>query len=261
MTTAAEGKLVEMRLEDGGRARLVGRIACPARLCPAPGQYLLASRRVEPGEQEPGEAEIGEVAIGEVAVDEVDTLPAVLFPSDYFPGGFETAPGLPRTWTPGAKLALRGPLGRGFALNGSQRRVALAALGDGPHRLMPLLRTALARQADVLLYCAAVPPGLPRAVEVAPLDQLGESLAWADVLAVDLPLAKLAELPARLGLSRGQQPPCAVEVLITTPMPCAGQAECGVCAVPARRGAGTERVDWLLACKDGPVFEWKDLAL
>jgi hypothetical protein len=37
------------------------------------------------------------------------------------------------------------------------------------------------------------------------------------------------------------------QVLVVTPAPCGGLAECGVCAVTTRRG-------WKMACKDGPVF-------
>jgi NAD(P)H-flavin reductase len=40
--------------------------------------------------------------------------------------------------------------------------------------------------------------------------------------------------------------------LILAPMPCAGLAECGACAVPARSG-------WKLACLDGPVFDLRAL--
>jgi hypothetical protein len=42
------------------------------------------------------------------------------------------------------------------------------------------------------------------------------------------------------------------QALVITPMPCGGIAECGVCAVTARRG-------WKLACKDGPVFDLTEL--
>jgi hypothetical protein len=244
MATSVEGKILEVRLEDGESVYLSGKISCPARLCPAPGQYLLASR-LPAGQENPAE--------------ELDILPAVLFAADYFQGGFKTGASLPHTWNPGDRLALRGPLGRGFRLKENARHVALAALGGSAHRLMPLLRSALARQADVLLFAEQVPLGLPLAVEVAPLEQLRESLAWADALAIDLPRTLLAGLPERLGLEPGQQPPCPVELLVSTPMPCAGQAECGVCAVAARREAVSGPGRWLLACKDGPVFEWKDL--
>jgi hypothetical protein len=37
-------------------------------------------------------------------------------------------------------------------------------------------------------------------------------------------------------------------------MPCAGLAECGVCAVPAADKG------YLLACEDGPVFEIETIA-
>jgi len=42
------------------------------------------------------------------------------------------------------------------------------------------------------------------------------------------------------------------QVLVRTPVPCGGIAECGVCAV-------TLKSEWKLACKDGPVFDWGEL--
>jgi NAD(P)H-flavin reductase len=41
-------------------------------------------------------------------------------------------------------------------------------------------------------------------------------------------------------------------VLLRTQMPCGALAECGVCAVRTRGG-------WKMACKDGPVFDWREL--
>ena len=37
------------------------------------------------------------------------------------------------------------------------------------------------------------------------------------------------------------------EVLVVTPMPCGGRAQCGVCTVATAKGAK-------LACEEGPVF-------
>jgi dihydroorotate dehydrogenase electron transfer subunit len=42
------------------------------------------------------------------------------------------------------------------------------------------------------------------------------------------------------------------QILIHTPVPCGGVAECGVCAVTSKSG-------WKLACRDGPVFDWREL--
>jgi hypothetical protein len=42
------------------------------------------------------------------------------------------------------------------------------------------------------------------------------------------------------------------QVLIRAPMPCGALAECGVCAVVLRH-------EWKMACRDGPVFNLKDL--
>ncbi|MBI3152940.1 MAG: hypothetical protein HYZ21_12455, partial [Chloroflexi bacterium] len=42
------------------------------------------------------------------------------------------------------------------------------------------------------------------------------------------------------------------QVLIRTQMPCGALAECGICAVMVGQ-------QWKMACKDGPVFDWKEL--
>jgi hypothetical protein len=104
----------------------------------------------------------------------------------------------------------------------------------------------------VALYTDASLPWLPAALEVQPLQNISESLGWADFLAIDIPLASLSNLRPTLGLGAGERLPCPGELLIETPMPCGGLADCGACAVPGRRG-------WKLACKDGPVFDINEI--
>lgn len=223
MATGA-GEILELRLEPEG---LSGRIRCPARMRPAPGQYLTASAD---GSQEP--------------------LPAVLFPSRIGSGELALAPPLPAGWSVGMQLALRGPLGRGFNMPATARRVALAGLDNGPARLLPLAEAALAQQAAVTIYADRPPPGLPEEVEVLPPELLPEALEWADFLALDTRPAVLPALRTRLGLKPHQQPGCVVQVLVTAAMPCSGLGECGVCAVTTRSG-------WALACTEGPVFDFQ----
>ena len=99
------------------------------------------------------------------------------------------------------------------------------------------------------LFTAGAPPGgLPSAIEVSPLSDLTEALAWPDELILDLPLDALSGLRRVLGLGPGDRPPCRGQALVETPLPCGGLGDCGACAVPARRG-------WLYACKGGPVFD------
>ncbi len=234
------GTILELRLEPDG---LSARITCPLSLRPAPGQYLIAS-----------------------GPDPAETLPMVLFPSrveviSSEPQGgqliLQTVPGLvttplPATWLAGTRLALRGPLGSGFHLPGSVRRVAIASLEGSPARLLPLASQALAQRAAVALYAAAIPDGLPEEVEVLPLDLLPEAPTWADFMALEVDLHHLTALRSRLGLPLFQRPPCQIEVLVLTAVPCSGLAECGVCAVATRDG-------WALACSDGPVFDFIQL--
>ena len=60
---------------------------------------------------------------------------------------------------------------------------------------------------------------------------------WPDFMAIDLPLESLPALRTTLGVAGGGRLPFPTQVLVTTPMPCAGLAKCGVCAVPAYRGS------------------------
>ncbi len=228
------GTILELRLESEG---LSGQITCPPGVRPAPGQYLVAAG------PDPGEV-----------------LPAVLFPggiitampSNDAPPALSVAPPLPPAWSVGMPLILRGPLGSGFRLPPAARRVALACLDGAPVRLLPLVEQALRQRAAVAIYAAAAPDGLPDDVEVLPVDLLPEAPAWADFLALDAHRDRLPELRTRLGLPPFQQPACQVQVLVRTAMPCAGLAECGICAVTTREG-------WVHTCTDGPVFDFHHL--
>lgn len=220
------GILTELRLEPAGFS---GKITCPPALRPAPGQYLAASG---PDPNEP--------------------LPTNLFPSQLEADGLRVAAPLPAGWAAGMTLNLRGPLGNGFQMPGTTRRVALAGLDGHSARLMPLAQQALSQQAAVTLYAAQAPAGLPDEVEVLPLDLLPEALQWADFLALDVSRPALVDLRIRLGLIPFHHPACTIQVLVATAMPCSGLAECGVCAVPGHGG-------WLLACSDGPVFDFNQI--
>jgi hypothetical protein len=237
------GTLIELRLKPEG---LSGQIACPPGLRPRPGQYLVAAS------PDPGEP-----------------LPVVLFPSRISPLAeqaiLEIAPPLPPAWTAGMQLALRGPLGSGFHMPPTVRRVALACPGGAPYRLLPLAEQALNQRAAVAIYAQSAPSGLPEEVEVLPLDLLPEAPAWADFLALEASLPELLRngvpsLRSALGLNAYQRPGCQAEVLVVAAMPCSGLAECGICAIATRGGAGTRGGNaagsgWALVCSDGPVFD------
>lgn len=202
-------------------------VACPPQAVPPPGCYTLAS-----------------------SPDAVIGTP--LFLMQEHREGFTAAPPVPADWEPGTRLALRGPLGKGFSLPANTRRLALATLGETVSRLQPLAMIALHQRVAVSLFSDARLPVLPSELEAGPLAALAEALAWADFLAIDLSLAELSALKDMLGVASLSGLNCAGQALILAPMPCAGLADCGVCALPTRRG-------WRLACKDGPVFRIDEL--
>ncbi len=220
------GHVLELILEDGIR---YVRISCSSYSVPAPGQYVLASD----GSDSP--------------------LPVPLFYADAAPQGFVAAAPTTAAWAPGLALQLRGPLGRGFSIPLSARKIGLVAWDGAPVRLRGLIRRALKQDAAVVLVSNTAPGDLPDEVEVQPLSNLNDILEWADYVAFDVGrenLQKLGEYPGNRNQGSFRMN---AQVLIRTPVPCGGIADCGVCAV-------TLKSDWKLACREGPVFDWRELA-
>ena len=156
-------------------------------------------------------------------------------------------------------LHLRGPLGHGFILPKDARRIALiafdtqqASAGDCSTRLLPVLDAALKQEASVVLISQTPPDDLPLQIEVQPMSALLDICDWADYIAMDAARESLPELKKMLGMGSPLKTRKDAQILIRTPMPCGALAECGVCTVESHHRQ-------LLACKDGPVFDLKDL--
>ena len=205
-------------------------IVCPAEAIPAPGRYIAAW----------------------ATADTAAPLSTPLFAAQIAPDGFLAAPPIPFSWEPGAILELRGPLGQGFTLPATARRLALAALADTAARLLPVIPMALQSDIAVALFSDSPIPNIPSAVEIYPVQDLPEALAWADILMLDMPVDELERLRGRLRMKPEDRLPCPAQALILTAMPCSGIAECGACFVPGRR-------KWKQACQDGPVFDLNEL--
>ena len=221
-------KLVEIFSLGGSRT---GILDLPRSAWPSPGQYLPAQ------------------TLGNF----FEILPTHLFRIGTETERLALAP-IPVSWQPGDLLSLLPPQGHGFILPGNARRVALAANGVDPGRLLPLVPLALAQDATVTLFCDPQPSPdilhqIPSVVEIAPLAALLNELDWPEYLAVDLPREYLPQLDRMLQLD---PLPFTGQVLVRTDMPCHGLAECGVCAVETRRGMK-------LACSDGPVFDLNEV--
>ena len=222
-----KGQVFELLLEAGNR---YARISCPPNLIPSPGQYLLAGDGSDAA------------------------LPVPLFHTDSASQGFITSAPIPESWNPGTELYLRGPLGHGFDFPLSARKVGLISFDDSLARLRGLIRPALKQAAAVALVCESNPEYLPDEVEVHPLSALQAIVEWSDYLACDAKRENLDQVQERLGRLGKVMTGKEVQVLVHTPVPCGGIAECGVCAVKLRS-------NWKMACKDGPVFDWAELEL
>ncbi len=225
----SKGRVREIRL--GASEHTEVSIACPSAVIPQPGQYLLA---INPADQQA-------------------VLSTPLFTIENTTQGFWASPVGPISWSPGTSVDLMGPLGHGFDLPGNFRRLGMIALGESVSRLLPLIHLVEKNHAAMTLFTDLNIPLLPSALEVAPLASLHDALDWPDYMVLDLPLHCLENLRSMLGLSGGEILPCLAQVLITTPMPCAGMGQCGACAIKSHRGQK-------LVCEDGPVFDLKSLS-
>lgn len=186
--------------------------------------------------------------------DKDAAVPTTLFPGGITgnedPGILRTAPPIPTHWQPGDELILRGPLGNGFDLPEQINRLALAALGDQAAHLLPLAGKVLASGGEVALYTGNTTGQLPKQLEISPLNDLESALNWPDFLAVSGSPEQVASLKQKYSSTAM---PVQTQALILTQMPCGAMAACGVCAFPDSKSK------ILLACEDGPVFDWKQL--
>lgn len=219
-----KGQVIELALRNGFRQ---ARVACSPALIPAPGQYLLSG----------------------TASDSPLSDPVYYF--DSAPDGFLAA-SVPDRWTPGLELFLRGPLGRGFLMPASAQKIALLPFTDRAFRLHSLILPALNHGASVVMVNSTHHEHLPDAVEVQPFSALDEILSWADWVAVEAARDELPGLREMLGKQKQSPALRNAEILVRTPVPCGGIAECGVCALAMKSG-------WKMACREGPVFRWGEV--
>lgn len=180
---------------------------------------------------------------------------------------------------PGATLELIGPLGTPFTLDRQTRHLLLVGTGPTLPALLMLAHEAVHREVAVVLLAAAEQPArlpppflLPPAIEYQRIDEsqirdcrqpiadqdpqsaiasLQTAIQWADQLAAAAPVPLLAPLAdavrqTRLRWSRGF-----AQVALAGPLPCASGA-CLSCLVETRDGLR-------LGCKDGPVFDLRDV--
>ncbi len=195
-------------------------------MIPSPGQYLFAGAAPD------------------------SPLPDPVYYTESAPDGFLAAP-VPESWYPGTELHLRGPLGRGFFLPASARKIALVAAAGSLSRLRPLIQQALNQGAAIVFVSDFPAMDLPDDVEFQPMSAVDEIVRWADWMAFEAARENLHDLKERLEIQNQAPALQDAEILIRTSISCGGVADCGVCAVTTKSG-------WRMACSEGPVFRWQD---
>lgn len=228
-------KIIELRQDLLGNTSIV--FDCPTGQLPSPGQYLQAYSQ------------------SATYFDADSILPITLFPDQYLTGDKQdyariSAYGpIPSAWLPGTLLQIRMPLGQGFNMPEHLNRLILVSMNNSPSRLLPLIP----HTKEIAMFTDHPTLELPEEVEISPLSELPQALSWPDFMAIDCPIENLHQLENLLP-EELSQPPCPTQILVYAQIPCGALADCGVCAVPAKRG-------YKLACKDGPVFDWGELNL
>ncbi|MFV9504374.1 MAG: hypothetical protein AB4911_07395 [Oscillochloridaceae bacterium umkhey_bin13] len=178
----------------------------------------------------------------------------------------------------GTQLDVYGPVGNGFTLDGRTQRLLLVGTGSALASLIFLATQAVVRNHEVVLLAAASDPArlpppyvLPSDVEYQTSDQGAAGLiallaaqprtpvpalstnpiAWTDqlALALDPPLVGPLVEAVRAGRMRWERG--FAQVALAGALPC-GLGLCQACLYETRDGSR-------LRCKDGPVFDLRDL--
>lgn len=191
--------------------------------------------------------------------DETNALPVTAYPASLFHNGLLSLDKIPSHWSPGDHVHIAGPMGCGFSLPGNSQFIVLIAPDGEFERILPLAQLALKQNASVSLISGSMYDRetflstLPEVLEVHDMSNIPKALHWADFLAIDLKFEDINELESLLGVSHQDFMPVKQgQVLIRGKMPCAGKAQCGICAIKTRSG-------WKFVCEDGPVFPLEEL--
>jgi NAD(P)H-flavin reductase len=226
--SSSQGRILELFNTGAGIAALA---ALERPIISQPGQYLRVRTSIESA-----------------------VLPVTAFPLDSGGELLRILPVSDQNWIVGQEVTLHGPMGRGFILPASARRVGLLATKEARiDTLLLFAEKALADGHEVALVTDALLTDLPTALEVLPTAQIKEVASWADYVAAVTSRTGIPGLVKNMDELRkpiNQKLPD--EVLVLSEMPCAGAAACGVCAVLTKTG-------WKHACKEGPVFSMAEL--
>jgi dihydroorotate dehydrogenase electron transfer subunit len=176
---------------------------------------------------------------------------------------------------PGGNVSLIGPLGHGFGLPATARRLLLVASSAHLGALLPLT-TQKPKGSESPGFSVAMLLSAPTAADLYPIQLLPPTLEihvvtadgssghrgstldlfpdlarWADCICIAEDPAiypRLAELVREVRVAPGRG---FAQALVTPPMAC-GVGACQGCAVPVAHGTR-------LACTDGPVFDLLEL--
>ncbi|MBI1802383.1 MAG: hypothetical protein HYR71_12230 [Chloroflexi bacterium] len=165
----------------------------------------------------------------------------------------------------GDELDIVAPVGNGFTLEGGARRVLLLGTPSWLAPLIALAREAAQKQVEVTLLVERGPYELapvldallPVEVEYEIVANLADSLKpvlmWPDQICAAAPAETYRALWEQITPLGARARSAFAQAMLAPPMAC-GFGVCLSCAVEI---AGHPR----LACVDGPVFDWADLAL
>jgi hypothetical protein len=141
-------------------------------------------------------------------------------------------------------------MGVGFSPPEASRRWLLVSFGGADRYLRPLVELGLVQGREMAYATDHPTDRLPPAVEV--LSTAEQGLAWADYIAVGLPLDRLDDVQARLDTDAWQPRSLTHdEALVVGSAPC-GMGGCQGCTF---QGLGRRH----LPCVDGPILRLGDI--
>jgi NAD(P)H-flavin reductase len=183
-----------------------------------------------------------------------DILPVPVYPGGLSKGVFTSMSSAGSHWGVGDQVSINGPYGKGFEIPQASRRLVIVSGTSTPLRLIPCAVDVIYAGGEVAMYAKFIPDHIPTEVELLSKDHLGDAVAWADCIIGDARYKSLSKWFEPFSGVNISLPGRGIQILVDTPLVCAGATECGVCSVKTKHG-------WKRACSDGPVFKLDDLEI
>lgn len=155
-------------------------------------------------------------------------------------------------WEIGDDLIIHGPIGEGFRSILRYQNLLLIDLESENRSLYSLMEAGLNEGKNIVYSAKETEFPIPASVEIIPNSLTGETLFWADFIAVEVNREKLSLYEDLFIQIMNMNIDC--DVMVHCPILCYGKSDCMVCTIKSKNG-------WVKTCQQGQVIKLDQLVI